>query len=900
MASERVVKVTLTANMQNYLAGMEKARKATEETATETQKLAETKKQFDLLGRTALAAGGVMAVGIGLAISKFADFDAAMSNVQAATHETAENMQLLADAALEAGASTVYSATEAAGAIEELAKAGISTKDILGGGLAGALDLAAAGGIAVADAAGIAATTMQQFQLKGSQAAHVADLLAAGAGKAMGDVGDMSQALKQSGLVANQFGISVEETVGSLAAFASAGLLGSDAGTAFRTMLLRLANPTGEVADLMKELGIEAYDAGGQFVGMSGLAGELEDSLRGMTDEQKNATLATIFGQDAIRAATVLYEEGAAGIEKWTDEVNDAGYAAETAETRLDNLKGDLEALQGAVDTAMISMGAAADGPLRAFVQALTGLVDKFNEMPAGAQQAVFWVGSVATAGTIALGSYLLLVPKIAEFNQALEVLGPRAQRAGRAVGALSRIGAIGVTIGAAAVGVDWLANELAEKLLPSAAEVDNKMRSARSGVELFAAALNKEGIQNTKEAGVLLGNLGKQLDAVADSSFWDPASISGTAVTVIKQIAETAKTDLPEAQSQFRRLAEDGDLTDRQLRTMIKTVPELQDALLGYADTSEGAASTQDLLNIALGESEEATVENENALRALAGQAESTGDEVDGLADQIRNFGSATLSTRDANRQFEQAVDDLEESLKANGATLDTTEQKGRDNQAALDDLVKSTLEFAAATYDQTKDQEQANAVIQAGRDKLIGMHDQLGMTAEEAAAYADELGLIPENIDTYVKAHTQDASNAIQGIFNKYDGRVITIKTAVGTVGYNAATDSLVPGRAAGGAIHGPGSGTSDTAGLYALSDGEHVLTAADVAAMGGQHAVYAFRDGLHGGGSAAPSAAQSSGPATFNLFDTDGVLIGSIRGEIAAAKNQQAMRLTNGSRR
>ena len=172
------------------------------------------------------------------------DFDEAMSAVEAATHESAANMQLLKDAALEAGARTVYSATEAAAAIEELAKAGMSTEDIINGGLNGALDLAASDGIAVADAAATAAAAMTQFGLSGQDAAHIADLLAAGAGKALGSVGDLSQALNQSGLVAAQMGLSLDDTVGALSALAEAGLIGSDAGTSFRQMLLRLANPT--------------------------------------------------------------------------------------------------------------------------------------------------------------------------------------------------------------------------------------------------------------------------------------------------------------------------------------------------------------------------------------------------------------------------------------------------------------------------------------------------------------------------------------------------------------------------------------------------------------------------------------------------------------------------------
>ena len=192
-----------------------------------------------------------------------------MSNVAAATHETTGNMELLRAAALKAGADTAFSASEAADGIEALAKAGVSTADILNGGLTGALDLAAAGNIEVGDAAEIAATALTQFRLSGEQIPHVADLLAAGAGKAQGDVADLGQALKQSGLVASQMGLSIEDTTGSLAAFASAGLIGSDAGTSFKAMLQRLANPLGQGKKAMDELGISAYDAQGNFVGIT-------------------------------------------------------------------------------------------------------------------------------------------------------------------------------------------------------------------------------------------------------------------------------------------------------------------------------------------------------------------------------------------------------------------------------------------------------------------------------------------------------------------------------------------------------------------------------------------------------------------------------------------------------
>jgi TP901 family phage tail tape measure protein len=125
-----------------------------------------------------------------------------MSAVSAATHAGTKEMDALRGAALQAGKDTQYSATEAAKGITELSKAGVSTADILGGGLKGSLALAAAGQLDVGEAAETAASALTQFKLKGSDIPHVADLLAAGAGKAQGSVADLSAALNQSGLIA--------------------------------------------------------------------------------------------------------------------------------------------------------------------------------------------------------------------------------------------------------------------------------------------------------------------------------------------------------------------------------------------------------------------------------------------------------------------------------------------------------------------------------------------------------------------------------------------------------------------------------------------------------------------------------------------------------------------------
>ena len=346
------------------------------------QRAMANKKAIRDVGNVAGGIGLLAAAGIGVAISRYADFDKQMSAVQAATHATEGTMNALRSTALSLGASTKFSATEAAQGIEELAKAGIKADDILSGALKGSLDLAAAGDLSVASAAEIVATAKTQFGLLGSQVPHLADLLAAGAGKAQGSVQDLGAALNQSGLVVSNMGVSVEDATGSLAAFASAGLIGSDAGTSFKTAIQRLQAPMGRGAKALEEYGISAYDAQGNFVGITNVAEQLRTKLGDLTQQQRDAALAQIFGADAIRVGTIMYREGASGMQEWIDKTNDAGYAAETARIRTDNLSGDVERLGGAFDSLFIGLGSGANGPMRELVQGLDAIVSVVGALP--------------------------------------------------------------------------------------------------------------------------------------------------------------------------------------------------------------------------------------------------------------------------------------------------------------------------------------------------------------------------------------------------------------------------------------------------------------------------------------------------------------------------------------
>lgn len=749
--ADRTVKVSLLLQAQGYMQGMREVGKATDEVGSKAEKLAAQKQGFETLGRAAVGFGAAMALGVGVAIGKWAEFDQQMSYVQAATHETAANMDLLKEAALDAGARTVYSATEAAGAIEELARAGVSTQDILSGGLDAALDLAAAGGLQVADAAGIAAVALKTFNLQGTDMSHVADLLAAGAGKAMGDVSQLSQALAQGGQVAKQTGLSIDETTAALAAFASQGLLGSDAGTSFKSMLQRLTPQSNEAKQKMDDLGISAYDASGNFIGLAEFAGNLQGALRSLTPEQRNSAMATIFGSDAVRAATVLYDEGESGIRDWIDAVNDQGYAAETAAMRLDNLMGDWEAFTGALDTAFITMGEGADGPLRTLVQGLTGLVDGFNDLPDGAQQAVMWVGLVTAGVALTGGAALLAVPKIAAFKVGMQTLGITAASTRAGLGRVSSFlgGPWGIAIFAATAAFA-LFNKQIEEGVPAQAEILNSIKSSTTAAEGFKAAFARGSLETFLSGDYAneLKDLPGLLDHAIDAQHNWADALSTTvgqmgAYDSIKRygdaLGELAGTDLPTAQLAFRGLRDEHKLNEEQTRRLLEEMPAYRDALLKVADAQGISKDSAEFLQLAMGELPGTTAEVEAAMAEMQTASEEANAAFDAMSAALRGIGDSAMSLGEAKDAALSAIHALSDAAAAEGATFDGTNEASIRLRDAVRDVETSHRDAAVAIIENGGTLADAQAEYENSRVAIMDMLTAKGMDADQAAIWAE-----------------------------------------------------------------------------------------------------------------------------------------------------------------
>lgn len=328
---------------------------------------------------TAAALGGVAAA----AIKVGSDFESQMSRVKAISGATGEEFEQLKAQAMQLGADTSFSASQAAEGMENLAAAGFTTSEIMSA-MPGLLNLAAASGEDLASSSDIAASTLRGFGLAASDAAHVADVLAANANRTNSSVADTGEAMKYIAPLARAAGLSLEETAAAIGIMANAGVNGSQAGTSLRGALSRLSKPTKDMSEAMDELGISFYDSNGKMKSLTEQVGMLRQATEGMTDEQKNNYLVTLYGQEALSGMLALINEGEGSLGELTEAYRSCdGEAQKAAETMQDNLSGALEQLSGSAETLGLAFyNSVADNlknAAKTATESINNITDSFN-----------------------------------------------------------------------------------------------------------------------------------------------------------------------------------------------------------------------------------------------------------------------------------------------------------------------------------------------------------------------------------------------------------------------------------------------------------------------------------------------------------------------------------------
>lgn len=381
-----------------------------DENATFNDKLAATGSIMKNVGSTMTKWVTLPLVGVGTAAMKVGnEFESQMSRVQAISEATGDQLQMLTDQAMDLGASTSFSAKEAALGMEQLASAGFTVEEIYEA-MPGLLDLAASSGADLATASEIAASAVRGFGLEAANTGYVADVFAEAAARTNAQVEDMGQAMKYIAPVAHAMGLEIDETAAAVGILSDAGIKGSQAGTTLRGALTRLTKPTKDATTVMKQYGMSFYDANGNMLSMEGIIGQLEQGLSGLTQQQRNQALTTLFGQEALSGMLVLLEAGPEKLAELTEGLNGAeGAAKEMADVMLDNTAGALEEFGGAIETAAINIQQILAPVVKNVVQWLTELVNAFNNLDKGTQSAIVAFLGIAAA----VGPVLLILSKL-------------------------------------------------------------------------------------------------------------------------------------------------------------------------------------------------------------------------------------------------------------------------------------------------------------------------------------------------------------------------------------------------------------------------------------------------------------------------------------------------------
>lgn len=376
-------------------------------------------------GAAATAIGGAL----GFAVKKSMDFEAQLDRVGAVAGATPAEIKKLEQAALDLGASTSKSATEVAQGMEIMGAMGYNTNQILAA-MPGIIAAAEASGEDMALVADTVSAALNSFGLEAAEAARVADVLAQAANDSAAGIQDMQYTFKYAAPVARTLGISLEQLGAATEIMANAGIRGEQAGTTLRAALIRLSDPPKEAAAMLKELGVRITDSSGKMLPFNQIIAQLSKSTEKMSNAQKLAALSTIFGTEAASGMLTVIEAGPEKFDELTKSLQNSGGASQEAAKKMkDNLKGSLEELQGAFETAQITIGNALAPAIKKVAGYIQQLVDWFNNLSPSTQKTIATIGAVS-AVLAALGASIGVV---------LAVIG----------GAVSGFGALAAAIGA-------------------------------------------------------------------------------------------------------------------------------------------------------------------------------------------------------------------------------------------------------------------------------------------------------------------------------------------------------------------------------------------------------------------------------------------------------------------
>lgn len=328
---------------------------------------------------TGTVMAGLTALG-GYAIKVGSDFESGMSKVQAISGATGEEIDKLTEKAKEMGAKTKFSASESAEAFQYMAMAGWKTEDMLNG-IEGIMNLAAASGEELASVSDIVTDALTAFGLQAKDSAHFADVLAKASSNSNTNVGLMGETFKYVAPLAGSMKYSVEDTAVAIGLMANAGIKGSQAGTALRSMLTRLVKPPKEAATALDKLNISAKNSDGTMKPLSQTIQELRKKFANLSESQKASYAASIAGQEAMSGMLAIVNASDDDFNKLTKAINNSeGATKEMADTMNNNLKGATTIMQSNMESLGLAIYEKFKGPATKGIKSVTENLEKLTK----------------------------------------------------------------------------------------------------------------------------------------------------------------------------------------------------------------------------------------------------------------------------------------------------------------------------------------------------------------------------------------------------------------------------------------------------------------------------------------------------------------------------------------
>lgn len=426
----------LDLDISGFLAGL---RSAQDEANKQSKNIATTiGNNLSSVGSKLTSVGTTLTTGVTLPIAGAgaaivtlsSNFETAMSKVSAISGATGSDLDRLNAKAQEMGATTKFSATEAADAFTYMAMAGWKTEDMLQG-IEGIMSLAAADGLDLATTSDIVTDALTAFGLSAADSGHFADVLAKASSSANTNVSMLGESFKYVAPVAGSLGYTAEDTAIALGLMANAGIKGSQSGTALRGALTKLIKPTEDAALLMEQYGLSMTNSDGSMKTLSEVMVMLRENMGELTEAEQAQVAATLFGQEAMSGMLAIINASDSDFQNLTDQINNAdGAAQQMADTMMDNLAGQTTILKSSLEGLALQFGEIILPYVKQFVAWVQELVTKFQALsPEQKEQIVKWAAIAAAAG-----------PALVVFGKLISGAGSLITTFGKIPGAISSV----------------------------------------------------------------------------------------------------------------------------------------------------------------------------------------------------------------------------------------------------------------------------------------------------------------------------------------------------------------------------------------------------------------------------------------------------------------------------